>query len=224
MKRLFPCAAFLTGLLATPVQAQVMLSIDGGPAIQTESDITSIVYRPSARRLEVSTAWDDLRCVLNMEGPDVPLPVPEPGDFVFALDQLDGDVDGEYVIESDGSIAQLAAAIAGDPTTLSIVTSDARINNCDDDECAVLVCAPGGTPVFSGDFEPNTSDLSAIVAASGSDDRVIAGGTATTISIEVANNGPSPATDVVVDVAVALPADGTMTCSQNVAASADAHS
>jgi hypothetical protein len=215
MKRLFSCAAILGGLLSVPVQAQVMLSIDGQPAVETESEITSIVYKPAQRRLEVRTAWDDLRCVPNPDGPNVTLPIPQPGvDFVFALDQLPGDVDGEYVIESDGSIAQLAAAIGGDPTTLSIVTSDSRINNCNGADCAVLVCAPGGTPIFSGDFEPIAADLGVrwdTVPVDGPLEIVAGDASGTIIALTARNTGSLDATAVTVDVDVATQS-GSIPC------------
>src|SRR6056297_526600 len=214
MNRLLSFGVVLVGLLSLSAHADVMLSIDGQPAIETQSPITSIVYRPSARRLEVRTAWDDLRCVPNPDGPPVTLPIPQPGDFIFALDQLPGDVDGEYVVEADGSIAQLGAAISGDPTTLSIITSDARINNCAGPDCAVLVCAPGGTPIFSGDFEPIAADLGVswdTVPIGGALD-VVAGGSGTTLALTAANTGQLDATSVTVDLDVLLPGSGSIAC------------
>ncbi|NKI35791.1 hypothetical protein HFP89_11520 [Wenzhouxiangella sp. XN79A] len=214
MNRLLSLGVVLGGLLSVPAHGQVQLSVDGQPAIETESPINSIVYRPSARRLEVQTAWDDLRCVPNPDGPAVTLPIPQPGDFVFALDQLPGDVDGEYVVEADGSIMQLGAAISGDPVTLSIVTSDARINDCNGPDCAVLVCAPGGTPIFSGDFEPIAADLGVswdTVPGGGALD-LVAGGAGTTLALRAANTGQLDATSVTVDLDVLLPGSGSIGC------------
>lgn len=214
MTRSFFIGVALLGLVAGTARADVQLSIDGLPPILTQSDIAEIVYRPSDRRLEVRTQWDDLRCVLNPDGPQVSLPEPQPGDFVFALDTYDGDVLGEYVIESDGSIAQLIAAIQGDTSVLQIVTSAARVANCDGQECATLVCAPGGTPVFSGGFEPIAADLAVnwTTSPDGEPLEMVAGDTPRTMILTASNDGQLDATSVFVDVDVLVPGDGSIPC------------
>lgn len=205
MNRLLVLAAATT-LSATPALAQVQLSIDGEPALSLSSGIESIVYSPGAKRLEITTFWDDLRCVLNPDGPSVTLPDPQPGDFVLAIDHEPGDLMGEYVIESDGSIAQLLAAVAGNPGVLEVVTSESRIQNCSGGDCAVLECAQGGTPVFDGDFEtPLPAQVDFSVSGSG-DAQVVAGGSSISLFLEVTNSSVDDASNIVIDVGGSLPA------------------
>lgn len=209
MNRLLVLAAATT-FFVSPALAQVQLSLDGEPAMSLSSGIKSIIYRPSIKRLEIETFWDDLRCVVNPDGPSVVLPEVQPGDFVLALDHQPGDLMGEYVVETDGSIAQLLAAISGSPSILEVVTSESRILNCNGGECAVLQCAPGGTPIFNGDFEvPLPPQVDFSVTGTG-DTQVVAGGASIALVLEVTNASVDDASNVVIDVSGSLPAGVTV--------------
>ncbi len=214
MNRFILHGVALVGLLAGQAVAQVQVSIDGQPPLSIDSDIAEISYQPTAKRLEVRTNWDDLRCVINPAGPPLTLPVPQPGDFVLALDSYDGDVLGEYVIESDGSINQLLAAIQGDPAVLEIVTSASRVANCVGGECANLVCAPGGTPVFGAGFEPIVADLGVVweTVPGGEALEIVGGGASRSMVLTASNSGQLDADSVFVDVDVLVPGDGSIPC------------
>ncbi|MEM1082064.1 MAG: hypothetical protein AAGH65_10830 [Pseudomonadota bacterium] len=197
----------LTLVAGVPLaSAQVVLNLDG-QIVPLESQLSDITYIPGESRLEINTQWDDLRCVLNPEGPISTLPDPEPGDFVLALDYRPGDVLGEYVIEDDGSISQLLGAIQGDPVQLGIVTSDARINTCEGQACAVLVCTAGGTPVFSGDFETPPPPQVDLVASGTGNSTVVAGSgpNNAALIIAIANASLNDASNVIVDLGSTLP-------------------
>ena len=206
--RIAACAALVAS--ASMASAQVVLNLDG-EIVPIESSLAEIIYIPAQSRLVINTQWDDLRCVLNPDGPEVPLPEPQPGDFVLALDQRPGDLMGEYVIESDGSISQLLGALSGDPVQLEIVTSAARVNNCTaggDPQCAVLVCASGGTPIFSDSLEvppPPQIDLSVNGLGSSA---VVAGSAPNNVATQIAvqNNSAIAASNVVVNLAQSIPA------------------
>ena len=210
MKLLLPKIQIAAGValiaLAPAASAQVVLSLDG-EIVPIDSSLADITYIPDESRLVINTQWDDLRCVLNPDGPALSLPEPQPGDFVLALDYRPGDLMGEYVIENDGSISQLLGALNGDPVQLGIVTSDARINTCENGECAVLVCASGGTPVFSDGLEvppPPQIDLSITGLGSSS---AVAGSAPNNVAaqITVQNNSTIAASNVVVDLAQSIP-------------------
>lgn len=200
--------------LAPMAAAQVVFTLDG-EIVPIESALSEITYIPSESRLVIKTQWDDLRCVLNPDGPDVPLPEPQPGDFVLELDHRtadespDGQADllGRYVIDAnDGSIFQSI----GTPIRIDVVTSAARINNCTagaEPQCAVLVCASGGTPVFSDGLEvppPPQVDLSVTGLGSSS---AVAGSAANNVAaqITVQNNSAVAANNVVVDLMQSIP-------------------
>lgn len=184
-------------------QAQVQLELDGVP-VGVESSIDSIrlVNAGTQRRLEIRTHADDLRCAINpaFDGTVAPLALPDADDFVLAIDHLAQDPagDGEYVIHpSEGSVRQLS----GTATVLEVISNLTRTQTCDSDQpadCAVLLCVPGGTPVFSGGFEtppPPQVDFVAsgsnggqVVAGSGPGNAVISLTLANPAGVDAANN------------------------------------
>lgn len=211
-------------MLAPLASADVVLSIDG-QLVPLDSQLSSITYLPGELRLEINTAWDDLRCALNPEGPVVSLPDPEPGDFVLALDFLDGDLVGEYVIESDGSISQLLGALAGDPVQLEIVTSVARINDCVGQECAVLICTAGGTPIFSDDFNTPPPPQVDLFLTGGGNDTVVAGSGPNNAALQIiaSNISNENANNVEIMISNSLPTGVTAGTSSATSGSYDAN-
>ena len=202
--RFLLCGALFAGVSIVSAQ-KATLSIDG-ITVPLDSNLAEILYEPSVPRLIVNTQWDDLRCMLNPNGPVVSLPDPQPGDFVLELDYRPGDLLGRYVIEADGSIDNLLSAIGGAPIQLEIVTSQSRINNCVGNECATLICVSGGTPIFDGGFEvPPPAQVDFFTSGSGNTS-VVAGSASNNGALQliVSNVSAEPANNVTLDISQTL--------------------
>lgn len=193
MRRQMVFAVFAFAGLQSSANAQLALELDG-QLVETQAPLEQAGVRVvnGQKRLEIFTAAEDIRCAINpdFEGEFAPLDVPVEGDFVLAIDHFDTDLpgDGEYVINgANGSVSQ----VFGDPSVpgplLRVVSNAERVETCDESQpvqCAVLACAPGGTPVFANDFEtppPPQVDLvagsehgSPSVAGSGPDNVALA--------------------------------------------------
>ncbi|MEM7054273.1 MAG: hypothetical protein AAF446_06955 [Pseudomonadota bacterium] len=210
--RVFLCAALISPV--SIASAQVVLNLDG-EIVPIESTFAEITFIPSESRLVIKTQWDDLRCILNPDGPQVSLPEPQPGDFVLELDHRtatenpngQADLLGRYVIDAnDGSIFQSI----GTPTRIDIVTSAARVNNCTagtEPQCAILVCASGGTPVFSDSLEtPPPPQVDIVVNGLGTASAV-AGSAPNNIALQITaqNISLNDASNVVIDLSSSLP-------------------
>jgi len=179
MIRFFFARVILFAMSSVPALAQVQVTLDG-QSLPADSGISSIELRTvdQQRRLEVKTFSDDLRCMINpdfdpAQGDPVPSAEPKSGDLVLAIDQLPGDLMGEYGIDPDqGVIQQLLSA----QPVLEVVTDSIRIAACDPQgDCPVLECAPGGTPVFSADFETPPPPQVDLVAGGQSGPQAVAG-------------------------------------------------